>query len=143
MGLDQEWLTDSEQDGRILLFQILATYRGADESSHQLGQALMGEIAEIPYSQFRPFRWRAEHLKHLSTTRLFVGRRGMKKLGLPTWIPPVYPIACIPANTLKLRIAAKVPSLKSRFEESGEIQREELVRLHFAGAAPHLANAND
>lgn len=139
MGLDETWLTDDEQKGRKLLFQILSTYRKADESSKQLGRALMGEIPEIPYPGFKPIRWRMEQLKHLSTTRMFVGRRGMKQLGLPTWVPPVYPLACIPLNALKLRLVSKIPGQRSRQERKGTIAREELVRIHFAGAEPHLA----
>jgi hypothetical protein len=139
MGLDEKWLTDDEQEGRKLLFQILSTYRKADESSLQLGQALMAEIPEIPYPSFKPIKWRVEQLKHLSTTRLFVGRRGMKQLGLPTWVPPFYPLACIPLNWLKLRLVSKVPGQRSRQERKGTMAREELVRLHFAGAEPHLA----
>jgi hypothetical protein len=143
MGVDEDWLTDDEHQGRVLLLQILSTYRRADESSRLLGQALMGEIPDIPYETMRPVTWRWEQYKHLSTTRLFVGNKGMKQLGLPRWIPPLYPLACIPANTFKHRLMAKIPSQRSRFEAQGQREREKMVRLHFASATPDLATGDE
>lgn len=139
MGINNDWLTDDENEGRILLFQILSTFRRADESSYLLGQALMGEISNIPYERIRPVTWRWEQYKHLSTTRLFAGGKGMKQLGLPLWVPPVYPLACIPFNLVKHWVIAKIPSQRSRLEINGQLAREKLVALHFATATPDLA----
>lgn len=41
MGLDARWLPETEQSGRALFYQILVSQAPPDESSRQLGHALM------------------------------------------------------------------------------------------------------
>lgn len=140
MGVDAHWLTDDERAGRILLFQIIGSFRGPDESSRLLGQALEREVAQIPYPHARPLRWRLEQAKHLSVTMLFAGPMGMRDLGLPSWVPPWYPLASFGLNLPKSLLLRLAPAaLQRRVERKGAKGRRELVQLHFGGDRPDLA----
>ena len=143
MGVDEQWLTDNENDGRRLLFHIFGTYRGPNESSRLMGQALKAELPQIPFPRWRAFVWRWEQAKHLSLTSLFVGPVGMKQLGLPVWMLPWYPIVSFPINLLLHTLLRLSPKLQRRFERRGHKAREELVQLHFGINTPDLASFSD
>lgn len=138
MGVDDAWLTDDEAEGRRLLFDILSTYRGPDETSAALGRALMEDVRDMPYPGIRPLRWRVEAAKHLSTVALIAGPVGMRSLGLPAWIPPWYPAATFGWNAAR-SVALRLPTpLRKAAERRGRAERDELVRMHFRGDAPDL-----
>lgn len=141
LGIDNKWLTDDERDGRLLLVHILSSFRPADKSSWQMGRALRAETAEIPYSGIRPLRWRWEQFKHFSTTMLFVGPGGMKKLGLPMWVPPVYPPVTALYNLPRSVLVRHIKPLRKRAESTGMQNRHKQVQLHFDGAEQAIAKA--
>lgn len=143
MGVDEQWLTDNETDARRLLFQIFGTYRGASESSRLLGIALRDEVPQIPFPRWHAWVWRWEQAKHLSVTSLFAGPKGMKKLGLPMWIPPWYPLLSIPFNLLIHTLLRLSPKLQRRYERRGHKARDELVQLHFGIGTPDLVSFAD
>lgn len=140
MGVDNEWLTDDENEGRKLLFHTLATYRGPDENSRQLGRALMQETALLPFPSMRPLKWRIEQAKHLSVTMLFVGPGGMKKLGLPRWVLPWYPMLSFGLNLPRSLLLSFPSPLQRKAESKGRVRRDQLIKLHFGITAPDLAS---
>lgn len=140
MGVDAEWLNDDEHESRKLLFHTLATFRGPDENSRQLGRALMEDIPLLPFPKLKPLKWRYEQAKHLSVTMLFVGPSGMKKLGLPWWVPPWYPLLSAGLN-IPRSLLLRIPSpLQRRAELKGRAHREALIKLHFGITKPDLAS---
>ena len=140
LGVDLSWLTDDERAGRRLLYEILSTYRGPDDTSARLGRALMEETRQIPYpTRLRPLVWRLERAKHLSMTSLVAGPKGMRELGLPAWALPWYPLASIPFRLVRSSLLRVDSPLQRAVERRGRAQRAELVALHFAGDAPGLA----
>lgn len=139
LGVDEHWLTDDEAQGRRLLYRILSTFRGPDDTSVALAQALTRETAEVPWPHARALRWRWETGKHLAVASLVLGPGGMQRLGLPTWVPPWYPAAVYGWNQVRGRAQDRRPDLRSRAEARGRAAREALVALHFAGQAPDLA----
>ncbi|MGQ0698510.1 MAG: oxygenase MpaB family protein [Panacagrimonas sp.] len=133
MGVDERWLTDDEMVGRRLLYQMLLVQTPPDETSAQLGRALMDETLSVPYPRFRKLRARFEQQRHLSVTRFFTGHSGMKALGLPAGTLPWYPLLSAPF-TLAWHIAHRViPGGRARAQRIGRKAHEDLVSLHFAG----------
>lgn len=140
MGVDEKWLRHTENDGRRLLFHYFASQPGPDESSRLLGEALMNETKQVPYpSWFRPVKWRLEQAKHLSTTSLTAGPKGMRSLGLPMVTLPWYPLAVAPVNFAKHMSWHLRPAAQRRAEKRGRQGQEALVQLHFGIERPDLA----
>lgn len=139
LGVDEHWLSDDEHEGRRLLFELLSTFRGPDESSAALGRALMDETRSLPYPYLQSLSWRIETAKHLSTAALVLGPGGMRKLGLPAWVPPWYPAASFGWNLGRSHLLRRAPTQLREFaERRGRAQREAQVRLHFRGSQPDL-----
>ncbi len=143
MGVDQSWLTDDEMQGRHLLYQMLIAQTPPDHTSVQLGSALMNEALALPYPGMRTLRARYESARHLSVTRLFTGREGMKALGLPPNTLPWYPIASAPFRFAWHLAHRVIPGGAARARRVGRKTHEQLVRLHFSGRTGSVRPLNE
>jgi hypothetical protein len=136
MGVDERWLRDDENDGRILLYQMLLAQTPPDDTSRQLGRALMADGLREPW----PTAWRVrfEQARHLSVTRLFVGRRGMDALGLPAGVLPWYPLLSAPFTFLWHVAHRLVPGGPARAQRLGRAVQEHLTRMRFGSMQPGI-----
>lgn len=138
MGVDESLLCCSEQEGRIALYQNLLSQATADESSRQLGRALMDEPLHRHYSANS---WLTGHWNkqvHLSIIRLFVGKHGMQALGLPRWIPPWYPILFAPLNASWCTLNRLTPGGKERLRRIGRKAQQRQLRTLFGEDQPAI-----
>lgn len=124
MGVDPNLLSTSLKDGYIALYQNLLSQATADETSQQLGRALMDEPLGRHYPHFGWLLARWDKQVHLSIVRWFVGRRGMKALGLPAWTPPWYPVIFAPANALWCLLHRALPGGRQRLSRWGRRAQE-------------------
>ncbi len=138
MGVHEELLVTSEQDGRIALYQNLLSQATADETSAELGRALMDEPLSRHYGSLKWFRGRWEKQVHLSILRLFVGRRGMKALGLPLHILPWYPLLFAPINYLIQSTIRLLPGGKHWLTRRGRKAQRQLLQVLFGDEHPDI-----
>lgn len=130
MGVDESLLCNSEQEGRIALYQNVISQAMADDTSRQLGRSLMDQPLGRHYPNMHFLRGQWEKQVHLSIIRLFVGWRGMKDLGLPTWTLPWYPILFAPVNALWCAANRLMPNGSKRLVRLGrEAQLQQLKTL--------------
>ncbi len=139
MGVEESLLVDDEMLGRVELYQNLLSQAPADESSKQLGRALMDEplTRHYPYMQVLMGRW--ERAKHLSIARFFLSRESMADLGLPTYHLPWYPLAIIPGTALYHRVLRLLPGGRDYLIRTGRVDQESYLRVMFGSAAPDVA----
>ncbi len=140
MGVNEEWLCDSEQAGRIALYQNLLSQAPADESSKQLGRALMDEPLARQYPRWRWLTGQWNKAVHLSMCRLFIGKKGMKSLGLPTWVLPWYPLVFAPLNLAWCIINRALPGGRQRLIEQGRRAQWAQVDIMFGQDKPQILN---
>jgi hypothetical protein len=139
MGVREEFLCDEEQRGRVLLYHNVLSQASADDSSVQLGRALMDEPLQRHYPNAKALRGRFNKARHLSLVRWFVGRRGMRALGLPaSW--PWYPALVFVPFMLRSALLHAVPILRTPWRRwAGQRQRDYLrVMMGEQSAPPHL-----
>ena len=134
MGVDPRWLVDSENDGRTLLYQMLLAQTPPDDTSRQLGRALMEDCLREPWPT--RLRVRFEHARHLSVSRLFIGARGMRALGLPRFVLPWYPLLSAPFTFLFHLACRLVPGGRLRAQHYGRRVQEHLTRMRFGSVQP-------
>lgn len=138
MGLDEAWLPATEQEGRRLLYHILLSQPTPDESSRQLGRALMDEPLQRHYRNFGWLRGHYERARHVSITRLFTDAQGMRDLGLPAWMPPWYPAIGIPWNLVRHAQGRLLPGGRERLARSGRAEQIDYLNVLFGDAAPGI-----
>lgn len=138
MGVDEQWLCDSEQAGRIALYQNLLSQAPADESSVLLGRALMDEPLQRHYVGFRWIKRHWQKQVHLSVCRLFVGKQGMRNLGLPAWVIPWYPIVFAPLNVMWHAINRALPGGRERLIQQGRRRQWHQLLIFFGADQPEI-----
>lgn len=112
MGVEDGLMCDSEEQGRILLYQNVISQAPPDDSSVVLGRALMDEPLARLYSRWPQWSGRVNKARHLSLVRWFVGSEGMKNLGLPpAW--PWYPLAMMLPMALSSALQWALPPLRA------------------------------
>lgn len=121
MGVDGQWLTDSEGTGRRNFYHAMLLSPGPDEGSRALAQALAESHLRTRFTRMRWLRQRFEYQKHLSLVSLFQGRAGMSELGLPRSLP-WYPALAIPRNAVKHIAARLVPGGRRWLRERADRQ---------------------
>jgi hypothetical protein len=139
MGVDEAWLYDSEEAGRVALYQNILTQAPPDESSRQLGRALMDEPLSRHYRYFQGLRRRYERALHLSICRAFLGARGMRALGLPRGVLPWYPVIFAPCNWLWHRVHRLVPGGRELLVRRGRRHQVAQLRVAFGEGRPDIA----
>lgn len=138
MGVDESLLCETEQQGRIALYQNVISQATADDSSQQLGRALMDEPLGRHYPNLHFLRGHWEKQVHLSIVRLFVGWRGMKDLGLPTWVLPWYPILFAPLNALWCAANRLTPNGSKRLARLGRATQRQQLKSLFGDDRPDI-----
>lgn len=129
MGVEDAWLPVDERSALTLLGQLLLSLANPDETSAQMARPMADEPLGRPYRRLAFLRGRWERSKHLSISRLFLGRRGMQQLGLPTGTLPWYPLAVAPWNLARHLAARVLPGGKARAAQSGRRAQEGFLRL--------------
>ena len=139
MGVDEHLLCETEIEGRIELYQSLLSQAPADESSKQLGRALLDEplTRHYPYMQKLMGRW--ERAKHISIARFFLSRESMIDLGLPGFALPWYPLLTIPLTAARHRLIRLLPGGLDYLIRRGRVEQEGYLRVMFGSAAPDVA----
>jgi hypothetical protein len=111
MGVDEDMMCDTESEGRVLLYRNLISQAPADDTSVVLARALMDEPLhrEYPWGA-RWWGW-FNKARHQSLVKWFIGRRGMKNLGLPmAW--PWYPVLMFWPMMLRSSLLRTMPWLR-------------------------------
>jgi hypothetical protein len=98
MGVEPQWLAADERSALTLLYQFLLSLSNPDETSAQLARPMIDEPLRRPYPRFAALRGRFDRARHLSISRLFLGRAGMRNLGFPAHVLPWYPLLKLLVN---------------------------------------------
>lgn len=141
MGVKPAFLCDSEMQGSIALYRNLISQATADETSKQLGRSLMDEPLHRQYPNFRRLRGHWEKQVHLSICRWFMGKAGMKALGLPEKTLPWYPLAFAPLNALWCLSHRTLPGGRKRLITKGRQAQERQLETLFGTHRPDILSS--
>ena len=129
MGVEERWLPTDEASAMRLLYEFLLSISNPDETSVQLAQPMADEPLSRPYPRWAALRGRFDRARHLSISRLFLGRRGMRNLGLPESTLPWYPILNWPRCAARHLLSRVVPGGKGRAARAGRQAQEDFLQL--------------
>lgn len=138
MGVDERWLHEDEQSARVALFQNLLAQAPPDENSAILGRALMDEPLTRHYRRFAFIQGRFNRARHLSIASAFLGRAGMKALGLPTHVLPWYPVLTAGPRLLWHLGQSALPGGRERLARRGLAAQQAYLPVLFGEQAPGL-----
>jgi hypothetical protein len=133
MGIHEDWLPHSFRDGVRILYQTLGALSKPDETTKQLATPMADDPLEWHYSAMTGLRRRIARSQHLSVTSSFLGPRTMRKLGLPAFVLPWYPLMRMPVNLARSLAALALPGGLDRAATRGRREQEEFMRTMMGG----------
>jgi hypothetical protein len=128
IGVEDEWLPHSFRDGIRVLYHTLTALSSPDESSKQLAMPMVDDPLKWHYRTIPGLRRRIARLQHLSIASGYLGPRAMRTLGLPSYVPPWYPLIRIPINLARSVAALCLPGGRDRAAARGDRQQKAFLR---------------
>ncbi len=138
MGVDEEFLTDSERERHRINHHLLLAQADISEAGPQLAQAILAAQTERRYrgwpGPLQALRGRYERERLLSMLTVFLGPRSMVELGLPLR-PPWAHAYIVPLNTLRYRVLGRTAWGRRCLERWGRRVRDGLLASYFLDEA--------
>lgn len=134
IGVKDDFLFDSAAEGLSLLLHSASTQPRGDETSRIMAQSLAAEPLTRHYERFQYLRRRIEHSKHLGISRLFLSKRTLDKLGVPSNVLPWYPLLTIAPRLASQTLHRLVPGGYRRLSEQGYKEQMRMLQVFQAGA---------
>jgi ER-bound oxygenase mpaB/B'/Rubber oxygenase, catalytic domain len=127
IGVQDEWLPHNFRDSMRVLYHTSTALSRPDESTKQLAVPMADDPLAWDYRRMTGLRRRLAWAQHLSVTSGFLGPRAMRALGLPTYMPPWYPLLRIPVNVTRSLAALSLPGGRDRAAARGQRQQDALL----------------
>ncbi|MFM9370394.1 oxygenase MpaB family protein [Streptomyces sp. Da 82-17] len=139
MGVAPEWLTDDENTRHRLNHHILLAAAGQTQAGRDLARQTLDAQAERDFGHRGPavqrLRQRYERARQASLLTVFVGRAGMRELGLRSRLPWAL-LLSLAENTVRYRILGLLPGGRRRLERHGaRVQDRQLASMFPDGPA--------
>jgi ER-bound oxygenase mpaB/B'/Rubber oxygenase, catalytic domain len=123
IGIDERWLANGFRDSVRLLHNCLLTLYRPDDTSHRLAAPMAADPLTWHYPRAQSLRRRIAWAAHLSLTSAFTGPPGMRRLGLPAYMPPWYPLVRMPINVVRTGLVRALPGGSERAARAGYRQQ--------------------
>lgn len=143
MGLDESRLAINERDGLRKLYHTFLTHECPDDKIGQLGQALRDEPLRRPLPDTPPgwrsaLRRRFLYHQHLSNSSLILGPIQRRRLGLPWWTLPWYPLLSGPIRFVVLGVLQLSGPLRERYRRKARARQKALLASYFGERDPDI-----
>ncbi|GAA1730129.1 oxygenase MpaB family protein [Aeromicrobium alkaliterrae] len=137
MGVDQDWLFDTERDQHRLNYHVLRAQDDVTEAGAQLSASIVEAQRELHFRRFAGVRGRFAQWRLLSMLRPFLGRRGLQDVGLPVRLPWATALV-LPANLWRYRVLARTSWGRARIDRWARYYRDEQMYRYFGDDAPDV-----
>jgi mpaB/rubber oxygenase-like protein len=128
MGIEDRYLPTGVRQATRQLYHYLTALNAPDETSRQLAQPMANDPLRWHYRNLGPIRRRVAWAQQLSITRAFIGRRAMGQLGLPTYVPPWYPVLRLPVNLIRSGASIVLPGGRDFAARSGLRRQRNFIK---------------
>ncbi len=137
MGVDEDWLFDTEREQHRLNYHVLRAQAGVTDAGAKLATAIVEAQSELSFRRFAAWQRFYAPRRLLSMLRPFLGRRSMQELGLPVRLPWATALV-LPGNIWRYRVLARTPWGLRRIDGWAERYREEQTYRYFGADRPDV-----
>jgi hypothetical protein len=137
MGVDEDWLTDSERRQHRLNYHLLLTQSYGGAAGPQLATAIVDAQRELHFEGFAAARGAYARARLLSMLGYFLGRAGMRDLSLPYTLPWAIP-PIVAVNLVRYHVLGRVAAGRRYLQRHGDRSLRALLRRYFGDDAPDV-----
>ena len=138
MGVDEDWLCDSELEQHRLNYHLLLAQSYGGPSGPPLANALVDAQRALHFRYFAGPRRAYQRARLLSMLSYFLGRRGMRDLRLPAAWPWAVP-PLVAANAVRYQVLGRSAAGRAYLLRRGDRFIRRHLRRYFGDAAPDVA----
>jgi hypothetical protein len=131
MGVEEQWLVQTETEGFVLLNHTYMTQTPPDDSSKELALSLAQEPLERSYPQFQTLRRKLAYQQHLGMSRYFLGKNNLQRLGFEDPGLPWYPLISNGPRAVAYTAAHFIPGQRSKQQQRGRRAQREMMASMF------------
>ncbi|MGW0177833.1 oxygenase MpaB family protein [Nocardia sp. NPDC003345] len=135
MGVGDEWLPTGFRDSVRILYHCMSSITNPDETTKRLAVPMADDPLTWNYPNLPWLRGRIARAQHLSIASMYLGPAAMRRLGLPPYMPPWYPLMRMPVNLVRSAAVRISPAARRLAEERGIREQEAFKRL-LVGSGP-------
>ncbi|MFF2552972.1 oxygenase MpaB family protein [Nocardia sp. NPDC058058] len=139
-GVDEELLGLDEQHARTLLFHLTLATPAGDANSALLADSLVESRKLLNFESRPALRRTYEYQRFRSLAAFYLGRTGMRELGLRSAIP-WYPALRGPRNALVCAFFRVLPGGDAVLTRIGEYELRGVMREYWGRDSPGLSDA--
>ncbi|WP_435172411.1 oxygenase MpaB family protein [Gordonia hongkongensis] len=139
IGVDDDWLFDSERDQHQLSYAVLLAQHDVTEAGAALTTAIVDAQSRLHYRLFPRLAARYTRARLLSMLQGFLGVRDMRDLGLRPAVPWAFGLAWV-RNTVVYQVIARTPAGPRYLEWTGTRSRRRALFRHFGPDAPEIGS---
>ncbi|MGP3982575.1 oxygenase MpaB family protein [Streptomyces sp. KR80] len=134
LGVDEDWLFDSELHQHHLSYHQLITQSYGSAAGPPLARAVVEAQRALHFTRFAGVRRAYARARLLSMLRYFLGRQGMRDLGLRVALPWAVP-PLLAANFLRYHVLGRTAAGRDRLLRSGDRFTRRHLRQYFGDQA--------
>lgn len=139
IGVEDDWLVDSERERHRLNYHILLGQDDVTEAGQLLANSIVDAQPKLHYSG--PFKqamgWYTRE-RLLSMLRAFLGKQGLRDLDLPVRLPWATALV-MPKNFAKYYMVGRTPWGERYLQSSAKRNSDRIMERYFGADEPELA----
>ncbi|HKS98042.1 MAG TPA: oxygenase MpaB family protein [Rugosimonospora sp.] len=137
LGVDEDWLCRTEREQHRHNYHQLLTQSYGGAAGPPLAGALVAAQRTLHFGHFAGVRGRYARARLLSMLRYFLGKGGVRDLGLPVSLPWAVP-PIVAANLLRYQLLARTPAGRAYLERWGDRSAQRQLRRYFGTESREL-----
>lgn len=143
MGVEEQWLVQSESEGFVLLNHTYMTQSKPDESSRELARALAEEPLARSYERFQAARRKLSYRQHLDMSQYFLGKQKMQQLGFDDLGLPWYPLISNVPRAASYTAGHFLPGLRQKQRQRGRKAQLAMLASMFGDQEHRIINPDN
>ncbi len=140
MGVEEQWLVQSETQGFVLLNHTYMTQSQPDATSQELARALAEEPLERSFERFESLQRKLSYHQHLGMSRYFLGKRSMQRLGFAEPAFPWFPLVSNVPRALTYTAGHFLPGQRTRQQLRGRQAQRAMLASMFGDKSQGIIN---
>ncbi|EFQ81933.1 hypothetical protein HMPREF0063_12945 [Aeromicrobium marinum DSM 15272] len=137
MGVDGQWLVDTEREQHHLNYHVLLAQDDLTEAGPALTQAIVEAQGSLHITAFTRLRRHYARERLLSMLTVFLGPRSMRELGLPLRPPWAFALAHL-LNVVRYRIVGRSAWGEQALQAWGARVRARTMSRYFGTSTPEI-----
>ncbi|AXT84963.1 DUF2236 domain-containing protein [Aeromicrobium sp. A1-2] len=138
MGVDEDWLFDTEREQHRFSYHVLLAQADVTPAGAELARGILDAQSTLHFARLPRLGRAWTRARLLSMLRLFLGKQGMRDLGLPVRLPWAA-LGIVPLNVVRHHVLGRTAWGERSLHRSAASARDTVMFRYFGTDEPDVA----